>query len=152
MRDTLRGPPHDRAGRGRSARRGAHHTRNALPRGIRRGNEPAWAHDILIKHEGRNLFIAECKFWNGAKGFGGTIDQLFRYAGWRDTKLAIVMFVRQQGIGKIIDRGRAVLGEHPQFVSWRTAVDKAELRAVMSYPKDADRGAELTVFFVDTPE
>lgn len=34
--------------------------------------------DILIRHDGRNLFICECKFWNGAEGFTETIDQLFR--------------------------------------------------------------------------
>jgi hypothetical protein len=27
----------------------------------------------------------------------GTIDQLFRYTGWRDTRLAIVIFVREKG-------------------------------------------------------
>jgi hypothetical protein len=45
--------------------------------------------DIVIRYEGRNLFICECKFWSGPNGFTNTIDQVFRYAGWRDTKLAI---------------------------------------------------------------
>jgi hypothetical protein len=54
--------------------------------------------DILIRHDGRNLFICECKFWNGPEGFTHTIDQLFHYTGWRDTKLAIVMFVREKGL------------------------------------------------------
>ena len=33
--------------------------------------------DILIRHDGRNLFICECKFWSGPKGFTDTVDQLF---------------------------------------------------------------------------
>ncbi len=33
--------------------------------------------DILIRHDGRNLFICECKFWEGPAGFTETIDQLF---------------------------------------------------------------------------
>jgi hypothetical protein len=41
--------------------------------------------DILVRHEGSNLFIGECKVWSGAKGFGETVDQLFRYTGWRDS-------------------------------------------------------------------
>src|SRR6266498_4143023 len=58
--------------------------------------------DILIRHDGRNLFICECKFWEGPAGFTETIDQLFRYTGWRDTKLAIVMFVREKGLTAIL--------------------------------------------------
>ena len=42
--------------------------------------------DILIRHEGRNLFIAECKFWSGQKGFTETLDQLFGYQAWRDLR------------------------------------------------------------------
>jgi hypothetical protein len=53
--------------------------------------------DILIRHDGRNLFICECKFWTGEQGFRGTIDQLFRFTGWRDTRLAIVIFVPEKG-------------------------------------------------------
>jgi hypothetical protein len=41
--------------------------------------------DILIRYEGKSLFIGECKFWQGAKSFAEAIDQLFGYASWRDT-------------------------------------------------------------------
>jgi len=30
--------------------------------------------DILIKHEGQNLFIAECKYWTGEKDYEAAID------------------------------------------------------------------------------
>jgi hypothetical protein len=45
--------------------------------------------DILIRDNGQNVFIAECKFWGGAKAFKETIDQLLGYTSWRDTKTAI---------------------------------------------------------------
>jgi hypothetical protein len=48
--------------------------------------------DILIRHEGRNIFIAECKFWCGEKAFLETIDQVISYLSWRDTKAAVVIF------------------------------------------------------------
>ena len=35
--------------------------------------------DILVKSEGRNVFVAECKFWRGAKQHIKTIDQLLGY-------------------------------------------------------------------------
>jgi hypothetical protein len=48
--------------------------------------------DILIRDEGRNVFIAECKFWAGEKQFLETIDQLLSYLSWRDTKTAVLIF------------------------------------------------------------
>ena len=75
--------------------------------------------DILIRHEGNNLFIGECKFWSGVKGFVAAIDQLFGYTAWRDTKLALIMFVRERDLTAIIDKAREALAEHDQFVAWR---------------------------------
>jgi hypothetical protein len=66
--------------------------------------------DILIRYEGRNLFICECKFWSGPEGFSKTIDQLFHYAGWRDTKLAIIMFVRQKALTSSARAGKPLPG------------------------------------------
>ena len=39
----------------------------------------------------------------------------FRYVGWRDTKLAIVMFVREKGLTAIISKAKTVLESHPQI-------------------------------------
>lgn len=108
--------------------------------------------DILIRHEGGNLFICECKFWNGSEGFTDTIDQLFRYTGWRDTKLAIVMFVREKGLTAILKKAKATLEGHPQFVAWKDAAEETELRATMHWPGDEERLADLNVFFVHTPQ
>lgn len=107
--------------------------------------------DILIRHpEGRTLFIAECKFWSGPKGFVETIDQLFGYAGWRDTKLAIVMFIEQKGMTGVVDKARETLAGHGQFVEWQETATETELRATVSWPGDDKRLADLNVFFIHT--
>jgi hypothetical protein len=108
--------------------------------------------DILIRHDGRNLFICECKFWTGEQGFSGTIDQLFRYTGWRDTKLAIVMFVREKKLSAILKKAAAALEGHSQFSGRREAASETELRTAMRWPGDEERLADLNVFFVHTPE
>jgi hypothetical protein len=108
--------------------------------------------DILIRHEGRNLFIGECKFWSGPAGYRDAIDQLFGYAGWRDTKLAVIMFVRAKGMGDVIQKGRVSLEAHPQFVAARPAAEEGELRATMRWPDEEERTGDLNVFFVHTPE
>jgi hypothetical protein len=107
--------------------------------------------DILARHNGRNVFIAECKFWDGEQSFTATIDQLFSYTGWRDTKLAIVMFVRTKRLTGILEKAKATLTAHPQFVSWKQAASETELRSTMRWPGDTERLADLNVFFIHTP-
>lgn len=59
--------------------------------------------DILIRENDRNVFIAECKIWKGAKQFSEAIDQLLRYLTWRDTKTAIVIFNRNKNSLAVIN-------------------------------------------------
>ena len=54
--------------------------------------------DILIRQNNTNLFVAECKIWEGASAFTDAIDQLQRYVTWRDTKTALVVFNRNKGL------------------------------------------------------
>jgi hypothetical protein len=42
--------------------------------------------DILMRFKGKNVFIAECKFWKGEKAFLATLDQLLSYLSWRERR------------------------------------------------------------------
>jgi hypothetical protein len=108
--------------------------------------------DILVRHpEGRNLFIAECKFWDGPQSLTEALDQVFTYATWRDTKLALIVFVRARGLTTVIKSAKKALEEHEQFVGWKTAADETELRTTVRWPGDEERLADLNVFLVHTP-
>lgn len=48
--------------------------------------------DIFIPIEEHAAYIAECKLWHGRKAFVDAISQLFSYTTWRDTKVTIVIF------------------------------------------------------------
>jgi hypothetical protein len=106
--------------------------------------------DILIQYDGRSIFICECKFWSGSKGFTETIDQLFGYTTWRDAKLAIIMFVREKNLTDIVAKARSALEEHPEFVQSVPAPQETELRAVMRWPDDDARKLDLHIFLVHT--
>jgi hypothetical protein len=108
--------------------------------------------DILLREGDKNLFIGECKFWGGAKGFTDTIDQVFRYTAWRDTKLALVIFVDRQDLTAVLGTARDTLAQHPQFVRAAAATDETELRAVMHWPGDQARNSDLGVIFIHTPK
>lgn len=106
--------------------------------------------DLRILYEGQSLFIGECKIWRGPKSFRDTLDQLLGYGGWRDQKLAAVIFVRQRGLTGIVGRAKAAIAGHPQSVAERPGEDETELRAQMHWEGDPARLLDLAVRFIHT--
>jgi len=108
--------------------------------------------DILLRHQNRNLFIAECKYWKGPKSFVEAIDQLFEYLTWRDTKAAVLVFNRNRGFTRVITETRTALKDHPQFRSEIVTGRETIIRARMAKPKDEERILDLAVLFFDVPD
>jgi hypothetical protein len=71
--------------------------------------------DILIRVDGRNVFIAECKVWHGPQAFHETVDQLLGYLSWRDSKTAILLFVRDVKISTVVSQIPTLLQKHTAF-------------------------------------
>ena len=69
--------------------------------------------DILIRVEGRNIFIGECKIWRGEKALSKTIDQILSYLNWRDTKAAIILFNRNRNLSDVISKFQETAKAHP---------------------------------------
>jgi hypothetical protein len=107
--------------------------------------------DLLVRHEGRNLYVAECKIWSGPKAFSESIDQLFGYSTWEDVKLSLVVFVETRGLTDVIAKAKGALAGHRRFRSFRDVAEETELRAVMAWPGDDQRHVTLQVLFVHIP-
>jgi hypothetical protein len=73
--------------------------------------------DILIRIDGKNIFIAECKFWKGESGFKETLNQLLNYASWRDSRLALIIFNRNTDFSSVLEKVMEAIKCHTQFVS-----------------------------------
>jgi hypothetical protein len=71
--------------------------------------------DILIRAGDRNVFIAECKIWKGPKTIRDALDQLLSYLVWRDTKAALLLFIRSGETTAIIGKAVAEIEKHPNF-------------------------------------
>jgi len=71
--------------------------------------------DILIRQSDRNLFTGECKIWDGPKTLVSAIDQVLGYLAWRDTRAAVVLFVRRKDFGPVLEKIPLVVTQHPQF-------------------------------------
>jgi len=108
--------------------------------------------DILIRHNNNNVFIAECKFWRGEKTFLETIDQLFKYITWRDTKIAILLFNKQGDLTKILEKIPKIIKNYHLYKRTINISKEAQFRFVLHIPNDTNREVILTVMVFDIPK
>lgn len=113
--------------------------------------------DILIRHENSNLFIAECKFWAGAKVLQDTIDQLLGYTTWRDSKTAIFIFNKTVQISTILNKLDSLVKENKNYKrNYNLKSDKLTNEGIYSYvfslPEDDEIEIFLTILIFDIPE
>jgi hypothetical protein len=107
--------------------------------------------DILIRVEGRNIFIAECKFWSGPKAFIETIDQLLGYPSWRDTKAAVIIFSRNRDFTAVLSSIEEAANSHLHKKRGPVKEGETRLRYVFGNPGDHNREVILTVMAFNVP-
>jgi hypothetical protein len=107
--------------------------------------------DILIRTEGKNIFIAECKFWKGSKGFTETIDQLLGYTTWRDTKTAILVFNRNRNFSEVVAQVPDLVKQHPCYKRQLSYKSETGFRFVLHHRDDKNREIILTVLCFEVP-
>jgi hypothetical protein len=108
--------------------------------------------DILIRHEGNNVFIAECKFWNGQKAYFAAIDQALRYLTWRDSKAALVIFVKNKEIGPILKQVEEGTDSHGSCVRALGQVREGWYSFRFHLPDDESREVRLAVLCFHFPD
>ncbi len=107
--------------------------------------------DILLRHEGSNVFIAECKFWHGQKAFLDTITQLLGYLTWRDSKAAVIMFVPNKDFTSIIQTAKEVVSNHPNYIGYESSNDETWLNYIFHLNGDRNRPVHMAVMLYHTP-
>jgi hypothetical protein len=104
--------------------------------------------DILLKYanDGSNLFIAECKFWHGKVKYFNAIDQLFEnYLSWSDSKVAILVFVKNKDFTNIIREVLSETNKHKYFVKFKGNRQESSLSYIFSLPQDAQKEVYLEI-------
>lgn len=84
--------------------------------------------DLLLRWKDRDAFVAECKIWKGRAAFEDGVEQLLsRYALWRHTCLALILFIREPKDGtRIIQTATDALAHHPRTQHVRDARNATE--------------------------
>jgi hypothetical protein len=123
------------------------HYPNSTGETFNKGGRP----DILIRHNGKNIFVAECKFWTGVKQFHKAIDQVLNYLTWRESNAAIVCFVLNSRFGPALAQIMTVTPQHPCFIRLESKKDEDWMQFEFRLPSDQTRNVRLAVLCFHFP-
>jgi hypothetical protein len=101
--------------------------------------------DILIRVDDRNIFIGECKVWAGPKTMDEALEQLFGYVVWRDTKAAILLFIRNKDVTAVIEKAARKIEEHPNYKRSAPRRDDDQFEFTMHAQDDPERDIHLAL-------
>jgi hypothetical protein len=107
--------------------------------------------DVCVKVDGKNAFIAECKFWEGPKGFEAAVSQLLRYLSWRDTKAALLVFNKNANTSAVRDSMHEIMAKRPEFRRVISDAGTGDKRYVFVRTDDEGREITITTMVFDLP-
>lgn len=107
--------------------------------------------DILIRYENSNIFIAECKFWPGKKKYVDTITQLLGYLTWRDSKAAVVIFVRNKDFSSVLKTVEEVTPSHSNYLGFVDKHDETWFNYRFHINDDPTREVKVAVLLFHIP-
>jgi hypothetical protein len=107
--------------------------------------------DILMRYQGKNLFVAECKFWRGIKSYFEALDQLLGYLTWRDSKTSLICFVDNKEITPVLETISEHTSEHVNFVRLKKRTQEGRFEFEFHLPGDHGRPVHVAVLCFHFP-
>jgi hypothetical protein len=101
--------------------------------------------DILIRHGDRNAFIAECKIWRGPKGVPDALEQLLSYLVWRDSKAALIMFIKTADPAATIEKLHSAVEAHSSYTLTKESTNPSSRADYIVTADDEGRRVSLAV-------
>lgn len=102
--------------------------------------------DICTRAEDRNVFIGECKSYHRPRVVTDAIDQVLGYLVWRDTKAALLLFVRAGNFTQAVQRAVDATSGHPQCQRSMPAQDPTRRSdSLFARADDPDRAIRLAL-------
>lgn len=108
--------------------------------------------DISLRYDSGVVFIAECKFWSGEKGLLNTIDQLLGYLTWRDSKTAVIKFVKNKDFSSILAKTRESIRIHQNFIKELSPNSESWMNYEFHLNGDKNRLIKVAVILFHLPE
>jgi hypothetical protein len=108
--------------------------------------------DILMRHEGKNVFVAECKVWHGQKKHHETLDQILGYLTWRDSKAAVVYFIDTKEVAAPLKAIEESTPQHACFVAAKGKRHESWFSYEFHLPGDHSRPVQIAVLCFHLPK
>lgn len=110
--------------------------------------------DIMVKHGDSVLFVAECKIWKGKQVLNNAISQLLSYLTWRETKAALLIFVRDTTMTTVINGVKENVSSHGNYKSTLTPKGETWFNYKFTLPNDPEREVyvAIQIFDFNTPK
>lgn len=106
--------------------------------------------DIIVRLQGNNIFIGECKFWSGENKLKETLDQLLGYATLRDRQLGMLIFNRNKNFSAVLKQIPAIIRSHPSFLK-EANHSETEFQFILKHPNDSRSELNLAILAFDIP-
>lgn len=74
--------------------------------------------DIQIEFENKAAYIGECKIWYGKSKIEKSINQLFAYSTWRDTKGSLIYYVKIKDFNKVLEELEDYIKTNSKIISY----------------------------------
>lgn len=101
------------------------------------GFRKAGKNDISIEFENRSAFVVECKIWKGIVSFKSALAQLFSYTTWRDTKLCLIIFSKNDDFFGVLEKIKTDLPGIDNFISHKE-IEKNEFNVMFKRDKNRE--------------
>lgn len=108
--------------------------------------------DIVYRYANSNAFVAECKFWKGQSQYLETMNQLLSYLVWRDSKAAVIIFVKNKEMSSVLETVREATPQHPNYLGLVNEQDVAWLNYRFHINDDPNREVKVAVMLYHIPE
>lgn len=109
--------------------------------------------DIILKgSNGENLFVAECKVWHGKEQFHEAIEQLFGYLTWRDTKAALILFVRNKKFSEVLAKIKQEATQSEYCIEYVEETNETSLAFKFRHRDDDDKEVQIEFMAFAFPE
>jgi hypothetical protein len=107
--------------------------------------------DIVLRFADHNVLVAECKIWNGLKSYTDALEQLEGYLTLRDTRAALIFFVRGKDVEKPVREAEAHLASIPGAERLSASTEHTDFRYRLPSTRFADREVVLHTLFFHVP-
>jgi hypothetical protein len=106
---------------------------------------------LLLRVDGRVVFIAECMFWDGPSTLVDAITRVLSYGSWHDTKAAVLIFDRGRDLVAVQPKVSDAVRSHRAYVRDMPYDSANGLRFLLRHPDDVQREVTLTVITFQMP-